>query len=189
MSSARSSKYGFYSKDDLFVYKMSTDGYKDSQGQSMRDHNFFDREDRFWHVLMSWLLIGVFMLVSLFILLVILSFRAFLMTVAYGLPPDWGIANWNFATRFLYSWRLTVASSIAVFFSSGWTIASNALGRLLAEWRTNVENHRTHGDHEKAQLYKKFAIIFINSYGALLYIAFLKATPAGEVPNDREART
>ena len=46
-------------------------------------------------------------------------------------------------------------------------------------WLTCRECHRTQHQHETALLYKKFAITFFNSYGALFYVAFLKATAAG----------
>ena len=44
----------------------------------------------------------------------------------------------------------------------------------LAEWLNIRENHRTVTQYEDAYILKLFAFHFVNSYSALIYIAFIK---------------
>ena len=166
--------YGFYSPEEYFVRTSA-----EAPGVMLR---LFGREERRVEVVISLVVISCYLAFSIFVLLVILSFRVFLMTIAWDLPPDWWLFAQGGVGGYLYTWRLTIGSGLAVSISSAWTLFSNYVGRRgLAVWLTNRECHRTQHQHETALLYKKFAITFFNSYCALFYVAFLKATAAGKL--------
>lgn len=159
---------GFYSKDDYFI---PAGGARGSTGDETPKK--MDREIRVWRVLGAWLIVGLFMLLSFLVMVLILSFRVFLMTIFFDLPSFGPDLQW------LYDVRVYLGSGIAVILSVLWTSISNIIGRTVATKLTEWEQWRKQVDHETALLLKKFAITFVNSYSGLLYIAFFKATPAG----------
>lgn len=161
---ANTERGDFYSDDDLFV----------PVGQRVGDGNSYDREKRVARVVMSWLVVVAFMMLSFLVMVLILTLRAELMAIFDELPEH---AWW--LPHSIYETRVYAGSGIAVIFSALWTFVSNLIGRKLAKLLTDWENHRIAQDHDTALLLKKFAIIFVNSYSGLIYIAFFKATPAG----------
>ena len=138
----------------------------------------FDRTKRFMFFFRSWGAIALFLAVSLLGMLFFLSFRVFLMTLAFHLPPDWGLFTLLGDTA--YQYRVTIASSVAVIPTSLWRLAMNAGGLWCASKLTDRENHRLQSDYDDALLHKQFTVYFTNTFAALFYIAFLKATVAAE---------
>ena len=158
----------------------------------------FDREARRWHILISWLVLGSYLLFSFMVTIIALSFRVFLMTVFYLLPPDWSplfgaggsggrsgsggsSVGGVVAANIFYAKRVSVGSITSVLFTATWSAVSTKVGTWLGIKLTEFENHRRQGDHDAALLHKKFAIRFVNYYSAFFYIAFLKASSAGEL--------
>ena len=57
-----------------------------------------------------------------------------------------------------------------------WMMVMNSLYTALATRINDLENHRTETQHEDKLIIKIFVFQFINSYFALVYLAFIKVS-------------
>jgi hypothetical protein len=86
--------------------------------------------------------------------------------------------------RFLYEeWKGTsyvfLATTIPSIINAVQIIVFNMIYSTLAYKMTNFENHRTQTSYENSLILKTFCFQFINSFNAILYIAFLKRSNEG----------
>ena len=165
-------KHGFFSTSDLFVEVHTIE-------QHPKPTRSFDRNQRMLRIVLSWLMIAVFLVVALLGTVVCLSFRVILMTYVHTQPRSWSLFGLFGDWDLLYHYRVNVSSYIAVVPPFLWRSLMNFVGEKLAQWLNDREDHRRQSDYDNALLYKKFAILFANTYAAFFYISFLKATAAG----------
>jgi len=67
------------------------------------------------------------------------------------------------------------SSIIGSLLNIAWITIMNIVYGKLAKLFNDLENHRTDTEHEDALITKTFIFQFCNSYGALFYLAFVRA--------------
>uniref|UniRef100_A0A7S0DS14 Anoctamin transmembrane domain-containing protein n=1 Tax=Amorphochlora amoebiformis TaxID=1561963 RepID=A0A7S0DS14_9EUKA len=70
-----------------------------------------------------------------------------------------------------------IVGMVPVVLHSSVILGLNSLYRYIAEWLTEVENHRTEHEHEDSLIIKRFLFEAFDCYMALFYIAFYELNP------------